>query len=119
MPRNLVAYEDYTHGEVHDLFAPQTKFTPQTGTWGLHGTVSIPNRPKDYVFFVTYEQKQGEHQFDEGVSADGVLTWQSQPKQRISERSRRDAESRRLGLAGELLVLRHEEEYLRREGAPI
>ena len=86
MPRPLVRYEDYTREEVHDLFSPRTTFTPQSGTWGLQGIVSVPGRPSDYVFFVTYGQKQGDHEFDEGVTEDGVLTWQSQPKQRFADR---------------------------------
>jgi hypothetical protein len=70
----LTKYHDYTRESVHSIFSPQTVFTPQAGTWGLHGIVPIPGRPRDYVFFVTYGQTQGEHVFDEGITDDGVLT---------------------------------------------
>jgi len=86
MSPSLVWGQTYTREEVHSIFAPGTRFTPQTGTWGLHGIVAIPDRPGDFVFFVTYGQKQGSHHFDEGITSDGVLTWQSQPKQRLSDR---------------------------------
>lgn len=86
MPPSLILGHVYTREEAHAIFAPGSRFTPQTGTWGLHGIVPIPDRPGDFVFFVTYGQKQGAHQFDEGITPDGVLTWQSQPKQKVSDR---------------------------------
>lgn len=82
----LTRYATYSRREVHDFFDPFTAFTPQTGTWGLHGTVRIPERPRDWVFFVTFGQRQGHHQFDEGISSDGILTWQSQPHQTLRSR---------------------------------
>ncbi|MDG1097160.1 MAG: DUF3427 domain-containing protein [Methylophilaceae bacterium] len=77
----LILYQEYSRDEVHDIFSPDTKFTPQTGTWGLHGIVKIPDRDGDFVFFVTYGQSQSNHDFDESVTEDGVLSWQSQPSQ--------------------------------------
>ncbi|MFP6643867.1 MAG: DUF3427 domain-containing protein [Candidatus Latescibacterota bacterium] len=77
----LTPYEDYSREAVHGIFAPETTFTPQAGTWGLQGIVAIPERPDDWAFFVTFGQQQGDHVFDEGITQDGVLTWQSQPKQ--------------------------------------
>ena len=82
----LIPYSDYSRPEVHDIFAPATDFTPKAGTWGLQGIVQIPGRDGDFVFFVTFGQKQASHTFDEGVTTDGVLTWQSQPKQRVSDK---------------------------------
>ena len=84
MVKQLILYEDYTREDVHEIFAPQTKFTPSSGTWGLQGIVAIPSRNGDYVFFVTYGQSQGDHQFREWVSEDGVISWQSQPKQSLN-----------------------------------
>jgi len=83
--RDLVPYADYSREEVHNIFDPDSTFTPQAGTWGLQGIIQIPDRPHDYVFFVTFGQKQAEHQFDEGISPDGVLRWQSQPKQNLGD----------------------------------
>jgi hypothetical protein len=86
----LKLYEDYSREEVHDIFAPDVRFTPQAGTWGLQGIVAIPDRPGDYVFFVTLGQRQGEHVFDEGITEDGVLSWQSQPQQDLHDRRIRE-----------------------------
>jgi hypothetical protein len=78
---SLALYHDYTRQDVHDIFAPDAPFTPQSGTWGLHGIIAVPDRPGDFVFFVTFGQQQGEHVFDEGITNTGVLSWQSQPRQ--------------------------------------
>jgi hypothetical protein len=83
---NLILYERYNRQEVHDYFVPSGNFTPNAGTWGLHGCVYIPNTSHDYVFFVTYGQTQGNHVFQEGIDKDGILTWQSQPRQHLNEK---------------------------------
>lgn len=85
MPK-LKTYKDYSRQMVHDIFAPNTSFTPQSGTWGLQGIIAIPNRPDDFVFFVTFGSRQGEHVFEEGITKDGVLSWQSQPKQSLDNK---------------------------------
>jgi len=84
--RPLKLYEDYTRQEVHGIFAPETTFTPQSGTWGLQGIIAIPDREGDFVFFVTFGKRQGQHTFEEVISLQGVLTWQSQPKQSLNSR---------------------------------
>ena len=38
----------------------------------------------DFVFFVTFGKQEGDFVFDESISDDGVLTWQSQPKQKLT-----------------------------------
>jgi len=77
----LRLWNDYNRAEIHSIFSPSTTFTPQTGTWGLQGIVKIPDRPGDYVFLVSLGTEQSNHQFDESITRDGVLSWQSQPKQ--------------------------------------
>ena len=79
----LIRYQRYTRKEVHDHFVPNGNFTPSAGTWGILGPVSIPGTSNDHVFFVTYGQSQGDHFFQEGISKDGVITWQSQPSQHL------------------------------------
>ena len=81
----LVLYHTYSRAQVHAIFAPDTPFTPQAGTWGLQGIIPIPQRPGDFVFFVTFGQHQGAHIFDEGITTEGVLSWQSQPKQSLRD----------------------------------
>src|SRR4029450_11472765 len=81
----LTLYQDYSRQLVHDLFAPEAPFTPQAGTWGLQGIITLPQRPGDFVFFVTFGQHQGTHIFDEGITEEGVFSWQSQPKQSLRD----------------------------------
>jgi hypothetical protein len=35
---------------------------------------------------VTFGRSQGEHTFDEGISSEGILRWQSQPQQGLTDR---------------------------------
>ena len=68
--RALKLWDFYSRSDVHQIFSPNTKFTPQSGTWGLQGIVRIPERDGDFVFFVTFGQSQGDHQFDESITSD-------------------------------------------------
>ncbi|WP_254654706.1 DUF3427 domain-containing protein [Bacillus sp. FJAT-27986] len=78
-------YGEYNREEVHDIFDPLSPYTPGAGTWGIHGIVKIPNREKDYVFFVTFGQSVAGHDFEEEITEEGVLTWQSQPRHKFSD----------------------------------
>jgi len=82
----LELYLEYSRKDVHDIFSPETPFTPSNGTWGLHGIVDIPKKPGDYVFFVTFGQHQADHIFDEWITEEGVISWQSQPRQSFDDR---------------------------------
>ena len=82
----LTLYQDYSRQEVHALLDPNTPYIPQAGSWGLHGIVSLPDRPNDFVFFVTYGKNQGNYTFDESITKDGVLSWQSQPSQDLKDK---------------------------------
>src|SRR5690242_2749800 len=79
----LRKWNDYDRRDVHDIFEPETVFTPNSGTWGIHGIIELRDREDDFVFFVTFGQEQGGYSFDESVSESGVLTWQSQPKETL------------------------------------
>lgn len=80
----------YNRQQVHSIFAPDSAFTPQAGTWGLQGIIRVPDRPGDWVFFVTFGQQQGDHAFDESITEDGVLSWQSQPNQKLGDKTIRE-----------------------------
>ena len=84
--RSLELYADYDRKGIHHIFDPDSPFTAQAGTWGLHGIIALPNRIGDYVLIVTYGKEQGEHRFDEGISTEGILRWQSQPSQALNDR---------------------------------
>ena len=77
--KKLELHKRFNRKEIHSIFSPFTKFTPKSGTWGLHGLVGIKNT-NDFVFIVTLGTIQGGHTFDEGFTEDGVFRWQSQPR---------------------------------------
>ena len=84
--KKLILKNNYSREDIHSIFAPETPFTPGSGTWGNHGIIPIPDREDDFVFIVTYSQSQGGHDFDEGISNDGVLSWQSQPRHTLEDK---------------------------------
>lgn len=84
MIQTLKVGELYSRQDVHDIFDHKSPFRPGTGTWGIQGIVKIPASKADFAFFVTFGQSQSNHIFDETIS-DGVLTWQSQPKQKLGD----------------------------------
>lgn len=86
----LMLYRDCSRKQIHDLFEPETPFTPQAGSWGLHGIVRLARRPGDFVLIVTFGRSQGEHTFDESISTEGILRWQSQPRQGVADKTVRE-----------------------------
>lgn len=72
MIKPLQLYETYDRKMVHDIFSPFSSFHSGTGTWGGQGIVKIPNRSKDYVSFVTFGRKQGDHHFTEEITEEGI-----------------------------------------------
>jgi hypothetical protein len=72
--KSLELWSEYTREEIHSIFSPDTTFTPQAGTWGLHGMIRVPDRQGDWVFLVSLGNQQGEHVFDESITVDGVTT---------------------------------------------
>src|SRR5690349_18528794 len=85
MQLKLSLWDQYSRADVHAIFAPGTTFSPGAGTWGLHGIIEIPERPGEFVFFVTAGSHQAGHDFDESITGEGVLTWQSQPGMKLSD----------------------------------
>ncbi|CAO4173245.1 Protein NO VEIN C-terminal domain-containing protein [Methylorubrum aminovorans] len=82
MPLDL--YSDYSRRQVHDHFDPGSPFTPGTGTWGIHGIVRVHQRPGDFALFVTFGKREGNHWFDESINDEGILRWQSEPRQDLN-----------------------------------
>ncbi|TRZ50177.1 DUF3427 domain-containing protein, partial [bacterium] len=84
--RKLILYETYSRKDVHDLFEPRTRFTSRGGTWGLWGIVPIREKEGNFVIFVTFGKEQAGYSFDEWVTKQGVINWQSQPHQSLDDR---------------------------------
>ena len=74
---------NYDRKAIHAIFCPNDEF-PYGGPWGQQGIIRVPDRPASYIFLVTFGRSQGDHVFDESVTDQGVLSWQSQPSQDLS-----------------------------------
>ena len=83
---DLTLYKEYSRKEVQLILEPGANFTPGSGVWGLQGIINIRSKFEQFVFFVTYGRQQSGHIFEEGISKNGVLSWQSQPSQSLEER---------------------------------
>lgn len=83
--RQLTKNERYSREEIHDIFSPDTVFTKGSGYWGISGIIKVPRTKRDYIFLVTYGREQSKHKFNEGIDKNGILTWQSQPKQTLND----------------------------------
>ena len=122
----LTLYQRYTRKEARDLLDPSADYTPGAGTWGLSGVINIQSEYKHFVFFVTYGQEQSGHIFREGITNDGILSWQSQPSQKLKDRRIqhwinqksnncrislfvRNSKKKSYIYAGELLYVEHDE----------
>ena len=81
MNSGLILHREYSRQQVHDIIDPETNFTRGAGTWGIHGWIDVGRRGEHYIIFVTHGQEQAGHKFQEAVTTDGILSWQSQPKQ--------------------------------------
>jgi hypothetical protein len=86
----LALWQDYTRREVHDIFSPDATFQPSRGPFGISGLIALPDRPGDFVFFVSFGRSQAHHEFVESITEDGVLSWQSQPAQTLAHRRIRE-----------------------------
>ena len=80
-----VLYADYNREQVHDMLAPNEPFTRSASKWGIQGILPVPDRPGDFVFFASLGQSTGGHTFDEGISTEGILRWQSQRRQSLDD----------------------------------
>ena len=82
----LIRYQQYTRQDVHDIFSPIRRSLLRLARGVYRVSFKFRVVHADFVFFVTFGQKQAHHVFDEGITTDGVLTWQSQPSQRLLDR---------------------------------
>ena len=81
----LEKYHEYTRKDVHEIFDKNSPFTLKSGTWGIRGIISHPSNLDDFIFFVTFGRSDLGFTFEESVTESGILTWQSEPKQKLND----------------------------------
>jgi hypothetical protein len=77
-------YGFYDRQAVAAVLEPDYQFQSQRGSWGISGIVRFGGGP-NYVFFVSFGKSQEDHEFDEAVYDNGMVRWQSQPAQKLTD----------------------------------
>jgi hypothetical protein len=80
----LEKYQEYDRKSIHDIFDPDSPFTPQGGTWGLRGIIEHPPHSGNFIFFVTLNRPDLGMTIEEGITESGILIWQSEPQQNLA-----------------------------------
>jgi len=72
----------YDREAIAKHFDSSYSFTAGAGSWGISGIVSVPGS-EDIVFIVTLGEPTEGNPYQDGVTEDGVLIWQSQKRQTV------------------------------------
>ena len=78
--------EKYSRKQVQEKIEPQANYVHGAGTWGLQGIIEVSkdkNRDNihEFVLFMTIGTQIAGHTFKEFITSEGILHWQSQPRQ--------------------------------------
>lgn len=76
----LVRYARYEREQVAHLFEPTCKYTAGAGRWGISGIVENPKDSGDFVFFVTLGKPREGNPYQDALTEDGFLIWESQTR---------------------------------------
>lgn len=80
----LVRYQSYTRKEICQIFEPGTTFVPQAGRWGISGIVETPKDSGNFVFLVTLGEPREGNPYQDELTEDGYLLWESQTRHDFS-----------------------------------
>ena len=77
--------ETYTREDIYKIFNPEKPMNSVWKQWGIINlSKAIPEMKDDYIFLVTKGSEMNGHVFDEGITENGVLSWQSQPQNSLN-----------------------------------
>lgn len=77
----LIRLQAYNREEIARVFEPEAKFTPGAGRWGMPGIVETPRNSGNFVFMVTLGKPDVGNPYQDSLTLDGRLIWESQTKQ--------------------------------------
>lgn len=77
----LIRLQAYNREEIARVFEPEAKFTPGAGRWGMPGIVETPRDSGNFVFMVTLGKSDASNPYQDALTLDGRLIWESQTKQ--------------------------------------
>lgn len=78
--RHLHRGEQYERADIAGIFEPGTKFTPGAGRWGISGIVETPPESSNFVFMVTLGEPVEGNPYQDSLTLDGHLVWESQSR---------------------------------------
>lgn len=73
----------YNRKEISQLFEPGSKFTVGSGRWGISGIIKLKNETDDLIFIVTIEKPHSGNPYEDSLTDDGLLHWETQKKMDI------------------------------------
>lgn len=77
----LLQNNKYSRKEIYNIFNPSKPIDSIWKQWGIINLGKyIDEMKNDYIFLLTMGSEVSGHSFDEGITEDGVLSWQSQPQ---------------------------------------
>lgn len=71
----------YGRKEIAEIFEPEHEFTPGAGRWGMPGIVETPANSGNFVFMVTLGPPAEGNPYQDALTLDGHLIWESQTQQ--------------------------------------
>ncbi|HGM5493644.1 TPA: DUF3427 domain-containing protein, partial [Serratia fonticola] len=75
-----VLLSKYNRKDISQLFEPGSKFTVGSGRWGISGIIKLKNDTDDLVFIVTIEKPHSGNPYEDSLTDDGLLYWETQKK---------------------------------------
>jgi hypothetical protein len=77
----LIKNNKYSREDVYNIFNPSRPIDSIWKQWGIINLGKyIDDMKDDFIFLLTEGSEIGGHSFDEGITEEGVLSWQSQPQ---------------------------------------
>lgn len=78
---SLLRLQAYNREEIARVFEADAKFTPGAGRWGMPGIVESPRDSGNFVFMVTLGKPDASNPYQDALTLDGRLIWESQTQQ--------------------------------------
>lgn len=76
----LQRYQRYSRQDISQLFEPGCRFSRGSGRWGIPGIVETPKNSGQFVFLVTLGPPTEGNPYQDAITADGYLIWESQSR---------------------------------------
>lgn len=73
----------YKRFDISQIFEPGCNFIPGAGRWGIPGIVEVPPKSSNFVFLVTLGAPHEGNPYQDALTEDGYLIWESQSRHKL------------------------------------